>query len=350
MLNFTQNCFKFLISLFKNLIYKKKIFYVVEYKKWANFNDALNLKKFFKNNLIISNEIYGIRNSIIHFGTHYKLFKNNRFVNIDKTNKLIVFWPHFDKKNYISTIIKKNLSRIFKVNTCSINTKKELIKYGIPEEKIIFTPLSVDTKIFNNIRNREKNFLREKFCIPTNKLILGSFVKDGVGFQKGLTPKKIKNPKMLIRALKAIPERKKLFFVLSGPARGYIKEELKKIGIQFLHKNCSTKKELAELYKLVDVTIINSNNEGGPYCLLESLASGIPVISTKVGMSPEIIRDNINGYIIRINDYKMLATKIRLLFNEKRLNILKLNSKKSIKNYTINIVGKKYFKKLYKFT
>ena len=185
--------------------------------------------------------------------------------------------------------------------------------------------------------------LRKKFSIPEDKLILGSFVKDGVGFKKGLTPKRIKNPKMLINALKTMVEKKKLFFVLSGPARGYVKKELKKIGVDFFHKNCVSQKELAELYKLVDATIINSDNEGGPYSLLESLASGVPVISTKVGMSPEIIKENINGYIIKINNHKMLAKKIRLLFDKKRLDFLKLNSKKSIKNYSIDSVGKKLF-------
>ena len=347
MLNFIQNCFKFLSSLFKNIIYRKKIFYVIEYKKWANFNDSINLKKFFKGQLIISNEIYGIKNSIIHLGTHYKLLNKNRFINIDKTNKLIVFWPHFDNKNYITSIIKKNLSKIHMINTCSINTKKNLVKYGIPKKKIFYTPLSVDTKIFNTIRRQERIVLREKFSIPEDKLILGSFVKDGVGFKRGLAPKTIKNPKMLINALKTMVEKKKLFFVLSGPARGYIKKELKKIGVDFFHKNCSSQKELARLYKLVDATIINSNNEGGPYSLLESLASGAPVISTKVGMSSEIVKDNINGYIIKINNHKMLAKKIRLLFNKKRLDFLKTNSKKSIKNYSISSVGKNYFKKIY---
>ena len=347
MLNFTQNCFKFLTSLFKNLIFKKKIFYVIEYRKWANFNDAINLKKFFKNQLIISNELYGIRNSMIHLGTHYKLLHKNRFININKTNKLIVFWPHFDNKNYITSIIKKNLSKIYRINTCSINTKKSLVKFGIPKKKIFYTPLSVDTKIFNSLRHREKIALKKKFSIPEDKLILGSFVKDGDGFKEGLTPKKIKNPKMLINALKNVVEKKKLFLVLSGPARGYVKKELKKIGVDFFHKNCSSQKELAELYKLIDATIINSNNEGGPYSLLESLASGVPVISTKVGMSPEIIKDNINGFIIKINNHKLLAKKIRLMFDKKKLDFLKLNSRKSIKNYSINSVGKKYYKKMY---
>ena len=41
---------------------------------------------------------------------------------------------------------------------------------------------------------------------------------------------------MLIKALKNIKGKKKLFFILSGPARGYIKKNLKKIGIDYFTK------------------------------------------------------------------------------------------------------------------
>lgn len=341
--------FNFFLSLIKNFYFRRKIFYIIEYVKWANYNDAINLKKYFKDDLIISNEIYGIKKSIIHIGTHYKLFSKNKFKNIHESNKIIVFWPHLDRKNYIAPFLKKNISKFLKINTCCLITKKNLIKYGIPRKKIVHTPLSVDTKIFDKVDRIRQYNLKEKFFIPNNKLILGSFVKDGVGFQNGNNPKKIKNPQMLVRALKDFKYKKDLFFVLSGPARGYLKEELNKIGIGYYHKNCSTYKELSELYKLIDVTIINSNLEGGPHSLLESLASGVPVLSTKVGMSPELIKDNFNGYLFSVNDHRALANKLKyLLSNRKKLNILKSNARKSIKNYSTEKIGKNYFKKMYK--
>lgn len=351
MLNFIQNFLGFLLSIFKNFLFKKKIFYIVEYKKWANFNDAINLKKFFKSKFIISHEIYGIRQSIIHIGTHYKLFKKDQTINIHKSNKLIVFWPHLNKKSYISKFLKNNIDKIFKINTCSIDTKKKLIKYGIPKNKLIYTPLAIDTKIFRDFNINRKKKLREKYLIPKNKLILGSFVKDGVGFEHGWSAKNLKNPQMLIKSLKNIPNKKDLFVVLSGPARGYIKKELGKIGIEFFHKNCSSAKDLAELYNLVDVTIINSNIEGGPYSLLESLASGVPVISTKVGMSPEIIKNGHNGFLIKINNHQSLTKKIKyFLTNYKKDLSFKSNSRKSIIPYSIKENGRNFDNKVYKLS
>lgn len=339
---------KFLISIFKNIYFQKKIFYLIEYNKWANYNDAINLKKYFKNKFLITNEILGIKNSIIHIGTHYKLFKKGKIINFDRTNKLIIFWPHLDLKNQVSFLIKKNISKILKINTCSLITKKNLIKYGIPKEKIIITPLSIDTNLFKDTTKKQKFNLRKKYGIPKNKLILGSFIKDGEGFREGNKPKNIKNPELLIDAIKLLKNKKDYFFILSGPARGYLKNALKKLGINFIHKNCKNKKELSELYKLVDVTVINSKIEGGPYSLLESLSSGVPVISTKVGMSLDVLKNNYNGFLINKNDSFTLKKKLNFFFrNRNNLNIMRKNSRKSAKNYSLKRIGNLYKSKLY---
>ncbi len=83
--------FCFLLSLIKNFFFSNKIFYVIEYVKWANYNDAINLKKFFKKKLIITNEIHGIKNSIIHVGTHYKLFDKKNLKMLTNLINLLSF-------------------------------------------------------------------------------------------------------------------------------------------------------------------------------------------------------------------------------------------------------------------
>ena len=59
-----------------------------------------------------------------------------------------------------------------------------------------------------------------------------------------------------------------------------------------------------------DVLVLPSYAEGFPYVILEAMASGLPVVATPVGAIPEIIEDNVNGYIIPVGDYKMMARKI----------------------------------------
>jgi hypothetical protein len=59
-----------------------------------------------------------------------------------------------------------------------------------------------------------------------------------------------------------------------------------------------TQEEMVCFYQGVDVQICASRSEGGPHPLLEAAACGIPLISTRVGIAPELIKDGDNGFII----------------------------------------------------
>lgn len=55
--------------------------------------------------------------------------------------------------------------------------------------------------------------------------------------------------------------------------------------------------KLASLLCAADVLVVASSAEGLPTVALEALASGVPVVGTKVGILPVVIRDGINGYL-----------------------------------------------------
>ncbi len=54
---------------------------------------------------------------------------------------------------------------------------------------------------------------------------------------------------------------------------------------------------LAAVYREARVFVCASSSEGGPRVVAESLACGTPVVSTRVGLVPELIRDGRNGVI-----------------------------------------------------
>jgi len=56
--------------------------------------------------------------------------------------------------------------------------------------------------------------------------------------------------------------------------------------------------KMPEWYKDIDCFICTSLYEGGPLPVLEAAACGIPVISTRVGIVPELIRHGYNGYLV----------------------------------------------------
>ena len=68
-----------------------------------------------------------------------------------------------------------------------------------------------------------------------------------------------------------------------------------------------------------DLFLMTSQREGGPTSVLEAMLVGAPIVSTNVGVIPDVIEDGINGFISPIKDYKDLAKKIDLLLFDKTL-------------------------------
>lgn len=63
--------------------------------------------------------------------------------------------------------------------------------------------------------------------------------------------------------------------------------------------------KMPRFYEGVSAVCIGSACEGTPNPLLEGLACGRPVISTKVGLAPKVIRDGVNGFLVERNDHEM---------------------------------------------
>ena len=59
-----------------------------------------------------------------------------------------------------------------------------------------------------------------------------------------------------------------------------------------------TQDEMIEFYQGLDACICTSRTEGGPHSLLEASACGVPIISTRVGIAPELIDHGHNGLLI----------------------------------------------------
>lgn len=68
-----------------------------------------------------------------------------------------------------------------------------------------------------------------------------------------------------------------------------------------------------------DVFVLPSYNEGLPISLLEAMSYGVPVISTRVGGIPELVRDGIDGYLIEAGDQAALEDRLGRLASDAAL-------------------------------
>jgi glycosyltransferase involved in cell wall biosynthesis len=77
--------------------------------------------------------------------------------------------------------------------------------------------------------------------------------------------------------------------------------------------------DVPDLLAASDFFVLPSLTEGLPLCILEAMASRLPVIATPVGGIPELISDGEHGYLIPVNDIDALAGAIATLAGDASL-------------------------------
>lgn len=81
------------------------------------------------------------------------------------------------------------------------------------------------------------------------------------------------------------------------------------------------RQELSEIMADTDIFIMSSILEGQPLGIVEAMSYGCPIVATSVGGIPEIIEDGNNGLLCPSRDPDCLATKVRMLIEDKDLRM-----------------------------
>ena len=92
---------------------------------------------------------------------------------------------------------------------------------------------------------------------------------------------------------------------------------------------------LPEVYNSADINCLTSKNEGFGLAVTEGMACGLPTIGTNVGGIPLQVKDNYNGFLVKVGDYKKTAERIIQILTDTKL------SSKMSKN-TLELVKKEF--------
>jgi glycosyltransferase involved in cell wall biosynthesis len=199
-------------------------------------------------------------------------------------------------------------SYIHRIQVSHSEMRDIILDSGIAPEKVFLIPIGINLSFFSPQTSESRQKIRQKYNIPKSAVVIGSFQKDGNGWEEGLEPKLIKGPDIFLKTLELLkPKIPELFVLLSGPARGYVKARLERLGIPYCHHYLSHYPEVGELFQTLDLYIIASRQEGGPKAVLESMASGVPLITTKVGQAMDLVQHGKNGWMVDVEDAEGLA-------------------------------------------
>jgi len=213
--------------------------------------------------------------------------------------------PEFDE---VLAILRAHATRVDRVQVTHAEMHELVVAAGVDEARVFRIPIGIDIDRFPLVTDERRRAARRALGLPDDAFVVGSFQKDGVGWGEGLEPKPVKGPDVLVDALARIKEgAPDLVALLTGPARGFVRAELDARGIRYRHARIEARAGLAEAYHALDVYLLPSRQEGGPKSALESLATGIPLVSTRVGQTPEIVEDGRSGLFADAEDAAALA-------------------------------------------
>lgn len=175
------------------------------------------------------------------------------------------------------------------VRTTTIEATNFLLERQV-SENIVRVPLGVELDNHGIASDENRSAFRERYQIPSNAILIGSFQKDGQGWGNGLDPKLEKGPDVFVETLRWLKNQgANVHALLTGPSRGYLLNGLESASVPYTYFGNVALPRVNELYALIDVYLVSSRFEGGPRALLATLASGRPIVTTRVGMAPDIL-------------------------------------------------------------
>jgi glycosyltransferase involved in cell wall biosynthesis len=198
--------------------------------------------------------------------------------------------------------------RIERIQVSHSEMREVVLNSGIAPEKVFLIPIGINLAHFNMQTRQTRQKVRRRYRLPETAVIVGSFQKDGNGWREGLEPKLIKGPDVFLETIEILKSRiPELFVLLSGPARGYVKAGLERLGVPYRHYYLSDYPEIGQLFQTLDVYLVPSRQEGGPKAVLESMASGVPLVTTRVGQATDLVQHGQNGWLVDVEDAEGLA-------------------------------------------
>lgn len=235
--------------------------------------------------------------------------------------KVVLTRRSYPKSLWLSSFFSNLLAdRIIAV---SEGVKEKLIHQGIKKEKIEVIQNGIDLKSFSPIPPEKIEFLRKTFNLSPSHLIIGIVGR--------FDP--LKGHEVLFQALPFIEGEWKVLVVGGNqhPEVERLKEEIKR-RIIF----CGFQEDIAPFYQVMDVLVLPSYEEGFPLTLLEAMASGVPVIGTRIGGTIEIIKEGENGFLFSPGNSRELVEKLNLLLKNSSLREkFSREGRKRVKEFSI---------------
>jgi glycosyltransferase involved in cell wall biosynthesis len=225
-----------------------------------------------------------------------------------------IFYGYFGKfKTRLFIWFEKLAAKVTnRIITLTNIEKKDYISLGIGKEEkfsTIYCGINID-----RFCKKDKEVLRKEFGFNLDNIIIGWIGR----------LEKIKGCEYFIRGCRIIKDKmkdKNIKFLLVGDGllRPYLEELTGELKLSEDIIFMGNRDNIPEIMNIIDLFVLSSLNEGLGRVILEAMASGVPVVATRVGGVPEIVTDGITGLLIPPSNPEKIAWAVIEILNNKEL-------------------------------
>ncbi|MFV0465963.1 MAG: glycosyltransferase family 4 protein [Lachnospiraceae bacterium] len=205
--------------------------------------------------------------------------------------------------------IEKHVSRFTDV-LITINQEDYNRAKTFHAKKVYYVPgIGVDFSKFQ-FGELERQSIRREFRIKDDEFLLLSV---------GQLSKR-KNQIVIIEAMAKIPDKKIKYLIVGiGEKEKEFISLIRKLGLQDRVILAGYRGDIPQILKAADCFVFPSLQEGLPAALMEAMASGVPVICSKIRGNTDLISDHIDGEVVRKNDIEAYVSRIMNMKNNNEI-------------------------------
>lgn len=252
------------------------------------------------------------------------------------------FYKGAPRKNWILYYtVEKFLSRF---TDCLITINQEdyqcALSNGFSAKRIDFiNGVGVDMKEFVKPTDEKKKVLREQFHYENDKFIL--LCAGNLSYRK--------HQDLIIKAAAKARNKMagiKIILAGTGDSEKEYRLMIKDFKLEGTVEMIGYVREIPKYMGLVDGVVSASRQEGLPINIVEAMSSGLPIIATDCRGNRDLVKDDINGFIVGIDDVDGMSRAmiklsesedLRRRFSEESMNLVDKYSLKSVEKEMFDI-------------
>ncbi|CAI6273077.1 N-acetyl-alpha-D-glucosaminyl L-malate synthase [Bacillus subtilis] len=272
----------------------------------------------------------------------YDLTLASKIAEVAERENLVIIHAHYALPHAVCAylakqMLKRNIGIVTTLHGTDITvlgydpSLKDLIRFAIESsDRVTAVSSALAAETYDLIKPEKKietiyNFIDERVYLKKNTAAIKE--KHGILPDEKVVIhvsnfRKVKRVQDVIRVFRNIAgkTKAKLLLVGDGPEKSTACELIRKYGLEDQVLMLGNQDRVEELYSISDLKLLLSEKESFGLVLLEAMACGVPCIGTNIGGIPEVIKNNVSGFLVDVGDVGAATARAMSILEDEQLS------------------------------